>query len=202
MIININFIGKYNGYLLFIPSYYKNIIQFLSTLYIISYKNTFFATIMEVKQQNLTPNEALQKLKHYCAYQERCHKEVKEKLYSYGLYGNDLDQCISTLIEENYLNEERFAIAYAGGKMRVKQWGKVKIKYNLKQKNVSEYCIKKALASIDEELYLNNFQNQIDKKLASLKSEKNIFIKKRKVKDALQLQGYELDLIFEKLKQI
>ena len=105
-------------------------------------------------QQLLTPQQALPKAKHYCAYQERCHSEVKEKLYGFGLNKMEAEQIISKLIEENYLNEERFAILYAGGHFRTKHWGRVKIKYELKKKMVSEYCIKKALASINSADYI------------------------------------------------
>ena len=93
----------------------------------------------------LTKEQALQKIKHYCAYQERCHNEVKEKLYNLGVWKKEHDEIIATLIEENYLNEERFAIAFAGGRFRIKKWGRVKIKYELKQKQVSDYCIKKSI---------------------------------------------------------
>src|SRR6187401_2447386 len=98
-----------------------------------------------MQQKNIGTEKALQKIKHYCAYQERSHYEVKEKLYSFGLYKNEVELLLSQLVEENYLNEERYAIAFAGGKFRIKQWGRVKIKYELKQKQVSEYSIKKAL---------------------------------------------------------
>lgn len=146
-------------------------------------------------QQKLTPGQALQKIKHYCAYQERSHAEVKEKLYGFGLYKKEVEPIISTLIEENYLNEERFAIAYAGGHFRSKDWGRVKIKYQLKQKQVSEYCIKKALKAIDEEDYQKTLQRLFDLKLKSLKSEKNIFIKKRKLLDHLLQKGFETELV-------
>ncbi|HMD01110.1 MAG TPA: regulatory protein RecX, partial [Ferruginibacter sp.] len=139
---------------------------------------------MEFKKQ-LTKDQALQKLRQYCAYQERCHKEAKEKLYGYGLYKNEVEECLSQLIEESYLNEERFAIQFAGGKFRVKHWGRVKIKYELKQKQVSDYCIRKALAAIDDDDYMERMKEVFDKKLATLKSEKNIFIKKRKLQDHL-----------------
>src|SRR5690606_26754360 len=99
---------------------------------------------MPFKKQ-LTPEQALQKLKHYCAYQERSHSEVVEKLYSLGVWKREHDAIIASLIEEGYLNEERFAIAFAGGKFRMKKWGRTKIKYELKQRQVSEYSIKKAL---------------------------------------------------------
>ena len=120
-------------------------------------------------KKNLTKEQALQKLKHYCAYQERCHSEVKEKLYSLGIWKKDQDEIFATLIEENYLNEERFAIAYAGGKFRINQWGRVKIRLALKQKQVIEYCIKKALREIDEKTYRKTLEKLATKKYASLK---------------------------------
>lgn len=149
--------------------------------------------------EKFTPKQALPKIKQYCAYQERCHAEVKEKLYSFGLYKNDVEQIISQLIEENYLNEERFAIHYAGGKFRMKQWGKVKIKYALKQKQVSDYCIKKALNEIDENDYMQTLQKLAEQKLKALKSEKNIVSKKRKLQDYLLQKGYEGELVREML---
>src|SRR5882762_609956 len=103
----------------------------------------------ENRKTRLSQEQALQKAKHYCAYQERCHSEVKEKLYSFGLWKQEVETILSQLIEEGYLNEERFAIQFAGGKFRMKQWGRVKIKYELKQRQVSEYCVKKALKEID-----------------------------------------------------
>ncbi len=100
----------------------------------------------------------------------------------------------SSLIEENYLNEERFAIAYAGGKFRVKQWGRVKIKYELKQKQVSEYCIKKAMKQIDEEDYLKVLNKLAKEKYASLKSDQYL-VRKKKVMDYLMGKGFEMDLV-------
>jgi len=149
----------------------------------------------KILQQKLTPLQALPKLKQYCAYQERCHSEAKEKLYSYGIYNNDAEAIISKLIEEDYLNEERFAIHFAGGRFRIKQWGKVKIKYELRQKQVSEYCIKKALKAIDPDDYEKLLAKLAEQKLKTLKSEKNIFIKKRKLQDFLLQRGFENDLV-------
>ena len=149
---------------------------------------------MEFKQ-TLTPDQALQKAKQYCAYQERCHKEVKEKLYGYGLYKKDVELLLSQLIEDNYLNEERFAIQFAGGRFRIKHWGRVKIKYELKQKQVSEYCIKKALAAIDEKDYMKQMEKLFEQKLKTLKSEKNVFVKKRKLMDHLRMKGYESEMV-------
>ena len=146
-------------------------------------------------QKNFTPLQALPKIKHYCAYQERCHSEVKEKLYSFGMNKKEVDELLSELISDNYLNEERFAVLYAGGKFRIKQWGRVKIKYALKQKQISEYCIKKALAAIDEHDYNRTAQKLFEQKLKTLKTEKNIFIKKRKLQDHLMQKGFESDMI-------
>ncbi len=127
----------------------------------------------------LTKEQALQKLKHYCAYQERCHNDVKEKLYKLGVWKKEHDEIIAALIEENYLNEERFAIAYAGGKFRINNWGRTKIKYALKQKQVSEYCIKKALKQIEEEVYCKVLSKLAKEKYDSLKSDQYL-VRKRK----------------------
>jgi regulatory protein len=120
---------------------------------------------------------------------------VRDKLYSFGLHKNDVEEIISQLITENYLNEERFAIHFAGGKFRMKQWGKIKITQALKFKQVSDYCIRKALKEIDADEYENTFQKLVEQKLKSLKSEKNIFIKKRKIQDFLLQKGFEKDKI-------
>src|SRR3978361_2267429 len=105
-------------------------------------------------EKRLTKEEAFKKIKHYCAYQERCHSEVKDKLYGFGLKKGEVEELISDLIEENYLNEERFARLYTGGKFRVKQWGRKKIEYELKQKGVNKLNIKIALKEIGEEQYI------------------------------------------------
>lgn len=145
-------------------------------------------------KKQLTKEQALQKLKHYCAYQERCHSEVKEKLYSLGVWKKEHDEIIASLIEENYLNEERFAIAFAGGKFRVKQWGRVKIKYELKQKQVSEYSIKKAMKQIDEDEYMSVLQKLTKEKYAALKNEQYL-IRKKKTMDYLMAKGFEAELV-------
>lgn len=142
-----------------------------------------------------TPQQALPKAKNYCAYQERCHSEVKDKLFSFGLNKTEVDEMLSTLIEENYLNEERFATMYAGGHFRIKNWGRIKIKYELKKKMVSPYCIKKALETIDDTDYMKTLDKLAEQKLKTLKSEKNHFIKKKKLQDHLLMKGYESDLI-------
>lgn len=149
-------------------------------------------------KKQLTKEQALQKLKHYCAYQERCHSEVKEKLYSLGVWKKEHDELISTLIEENYLNEERYAIAFAGGKWRVKRWGRVKIKYELQQKQVSDYCIKKALKQIEEDEYQRVLKELADEKYASLKADQYM-VRYKKTLDYLTRRGFEPALIRQAL---
>src|SRR5882724_10071156 len=138
-----------------------------------------------IQRKYLTKEQTLQKLRHYCGYQERSHSEVKEKLYSLGVGKKEHDEIISTLIEENYLNEERFAIAFAGRKFRMQQWGRIKIKYELKQKQVSEYNIKNALRQIDETVYRDTLMKLYKKKWDSLKGEKNKFTKMTKTRHYL-----------------
>src|SRR5215813_12063236 len=137
-------------------------------------------------KKQLSKEQALQKLKHYCNYQERCHSEVKEKLYELGVRRTEHDEIIADLIEQKYLNEERFAIAFASGRFRMKQWGRVKIKYELKQKQVSDYSIKKALKQINEEDYLEKLKELADDKYASLKSEQYLIRRKRTIDYLLQ----------------
>jgi regulatory protein len=151
---------------------------------------------------NIGTDKALQKIKHFCAYQERNHREVKEKLYGYGLYKTQVEELLSLLIEENFLNEERYAITFSGGKFRMKGWGKNKIKYALRQQQVSEYCIRMGMNSINEEEYEKKLEQLFDQKLKTLKAEKNIFIKKRKLQDFLMQRGFETSLINKLLKDV
>jgi regulatory protein len=148
------------------------------------------------RKQQLTKEQALQKLRFYCAYQERCHMEVKEKLYSFGLRKQMVEESIAQLIEEDYLNEERFAIQFAGGKFRMKQWGRVKIKHALQQKQVSTYCINKAMKEIDEADYEKTLHKEAEQKWNSVKGPGvNLFVKMSKTTDYLLQKGYEAELV-------
>ena len=146
----------------------------------------------------LNPEQALQKLKHYCAYQERCHQEVVNKLYELGVWKKEHDGIVATLIEENYLNEERFAIQFAGGKFRIRRWGRVRIRFELKQRQVSEYCIKKALKQIDAGEYFSALQSLADEKYRLLKGE-TALLRKKKTTEYLIRKGYETALVAEVL---
>ncbi|MEI8053674.1 MAG: regulatory protein RecX [Bacteroidota bacterium] len=151
---------------------------------------------------NIGPEKAFQKIRQFCAYQERNHHEVKDKLYGYGLYKEQIETLISQLIEENFLNEERYAIAFAGGRFRIKDWGKVKIKYEMKKNQISDYCIKKALLTIKPEEYRQKLQKLFEAKLKTVRAEKNIYNKKRKLQNYLLQKGYESSLISELLQEL
>lgn len=154
-----------------------------------------------MQKKHLTKEQALQKLRQYCAYQERSHSEVQQKLWDLGVYRSEHDVIISTLIEEDYLNEERFATQFAGGKFRMKSWGRKRIYYALKEKKVSEYNIKKAMKEIDEETYEKTLQQLAEKKYASLKGEQYL-VRKKKTIDYLLQKGYEQELVGRAVKNI
>jgi len=154
-----------------------------------------------VYKKYLTKEQALQKLKQFCGYQERSHHEAVQKLWDLGIAKRDHDEIIAALIEEDYLNEERFALLFAGGKFRMKDWGKKKIVYGLKEKGVSEYNIKKALKTLDEEAYLKTLRTQAEKKYELLKSEQYL-IRRKKTADYLAQKGFESELITQVLKEI
>jgi regulatory protein len=155
-----------------------------------------------IQRKKLSPEQTFEKIKYYCAYQERSHSEVMEKLYALGMYKQQAALLLSQLIEEGYLNEERFAVQYAGGKFRMKHWGKKKIEQGLKEKQVSTYCIKKALAQIEETDYSQTLFKLAEDKWALLKSETNIFSKMKKLQDYLFQKGYEYERISQVIKNI
>lgn len=156
-----------------------------------------------IRGKQLSKEQALQKLRHYCSYQERCHAEVKEKLYSFGLYKQTVEECISQLIEENYLNEERFAIQFAGGKFRIKHWGRQKIKQTLKLKRVSDYCIRKAIQEIDEEQYSKTLSKLAAQKWRTIKGAGiTRFVKTQKTTTYLLQKGFEPELIRRAIAQM
>ncbi len=147
----------------------------------------------------LDKKTALVKAESWCAYQERSQSEVRNKLYEWGLRHDDLEEVITELIVTNFLNEERFAMAYVSGKVNIKKWGKVKIKQGLKLKKVPDRLIQKALNSIDEQKYLENLLSIAVKK-AAVMNEKDSVKLKFKLVTYLLGKGFENDLIFDVLK--
>jgi regulatory protein len=140
-------------------------------------------------------DRALEKIKHFCAYQERSHRETREKLYGFGISRQEVEELMAHLVEENYLNEERFATAFAGGRFRMKQWGRNKIRFELQQRGISQYCIKEAIAAIPEADYRQTLQKLADAKFAALRKEKNKYVKLQKLQQFLIQKGYEPALV-------
>lgn len=148
----------------------------------------------------LSKEQAIQKLRQYCGYQERSHSDVREKLFHLGVTRSWHDEIIATLVTDNYLNEERFAIQYAGGKFRINQWGREKIKQELRRKQVSDYCLKKALNQIDEKEYSEVLQKLASNKYDSLEKE-NEAARQRKTINYLLQKGYEAELVFNVVRK-
>ncbi len=148
-----------------------------------------------------TIKEGIAKGMKYCAYQERTQQQVRDKLYDLGLFGDEVEEVISYLITENFLNEERFAISYALGHFRQKKWGKIKIKQGLEQKKISNYCIKKGLNEIDSSEYDETLKELLQKKYTLLK-EKNLYIRKQKAVQYMLQKGYESDLVWSALDEV
>jgi len=146
-----------------------------------------------------TLSSALERARKYCAYQERSQQEVRDKLYDLGLHKNEVEQGIVILIEDGFLNEQRFAVAFAGGKFRVNKWGKVKIKLALKAKKVSDYCVRHALGQIspaDYEKTLNKVLSDRKKKV----TEKDPIKQKYLLAQYAIGRGYEPEMVWDALK--
>lgn len=149
-------------------------------------------------QKSYTVEEAKRKMEHYCAYQERYHDEVVLKLKSLNMIPQAIDVIVVHLLDNNYLNEERFACSFARGKFRIKHWGKRRITNELKTRNISRYNIERALKEIPEGEYLDAFHELADKQW-EITRESNIQKKKKKVMDYLLRKGYESNLVQEKI---
>ncbi len=147
----------------------------------------------------LDKKQALAKAESFCVYQERSQKEVRYKLVEWGMRGDELEEIITELIINNFLNEERFAKHYASGKFNIKHWGRIKIKQGLKLKGVPDKILQKAIYSIDEDDYLQTIEKLAVKKAESL-GENDPFKRKNKLMSYLQAKGFETDLILVVLK--
>ena len=143
-----------------------------------------------MKKVRIGKEQAIQRIRHYCAYQERAQQEVRDKLYELGMTKDEVEEIMSDLIAENFLNEERFAVQFAGGHFRIKGWGKVKIQHALQQKRVSSYNIKSGLKAIDGDAYLKTLEQLATKKWNSLKGERGLS-RMAKTYAFLQQRGFE-----------
>ncbi|SHL29817.1 regulatory protein RecX [Flavobacterium saccharophilum] len=148
-----------------------------------------------------TPKEALVKLEHFCAYQERCHAEVVTKLYSLKMTADEIDSIVVQLIEGNFLNETRFACSFARGKHRMKSWGKIRITNELKARQISSTNITLALKEISANEYETTFNNLAERCWDGIQ-EKNILKKRKKFCDYLLRRGYESHFVYEKAKEM
>lgn len=145
--------------------------------------------------------EATRKLESYCAYQDRCHKEVISKLKEMGMIPAAIDEILGHLIKENFLNEERFARSFARGKFNIKKWGKNRIVNELKQRDITKYNINLALKELDETDYLEALEQLAEKRVGQL-TETNVFKKRKKLADYLLYRGWESPLVYELTKRL
>ncbi|UXX80931.1 RecX family transcriptional regulator [Reichenbachiella carrageenanivorans] len=153
------------------------------------------------KTKRHTPKEAKLKAANFCAYQERSQKEVRNKLYELGLYPDEVEDVLTDLITDNFVNEERFAKAYVGGKFRVKKWGRKKIMIGLAPHKLSTYCIKKGMAEIEDDDYIQTLEALVQKKSDAI-HEPDLFKKRNKVASYAMYKGFESDLVWDVVKRL
>jgi regulatory protein len=154
-----------------------------------------------VTMKILTPGEAKEKIQWYCTYQERSHQEVRNKLYELGLYRKDVDEIISDLITDGFLNEERFAKAFAGGKFRTKKWGRIKISHALEAKGVSQSCIRIGLKEIEEASYVASLRELLTQKSQSLEKN-NVYVLRDRLSKYLIYKGYEPEIVWKEINEL
>jgi regulatory protein len=155
---------------------------------------------MEKSKKFISGTEAYSKITKWCAYQERAQQEVRDKLYDFGLHKEEVEQLLTRIISEGFVNEERFAISFANGKLNQLGWGRVKIRYALKAKKVSDYCIKKAISSLDENKYIQILEDAFHKR-NKMEKEKHPLKRKYKLMSYLASRGFEQDLIATIIKE-
>lgn len=149
----------------------------------------------------LTQTQALIRLQKYCAYQDRCHSEVRSKIMELGVFGEDLENIIVLLIGDNFLNEERFARSYARGKFRIKKWGRVRIRQELRRRKISPYCIKKAMLELEEFDYDQKLVDLLEKKDRTLR-ESDMWKRRGKLAQHAIRKGFETGLVWETVKRL
>ncbi|MBE9488931.1 MAG: RecX family transcriptional regulator [Bacteroidetes bacterium] len=152
-------------------------------------------------RKTYTVDEALLKLQNYCAYQERCHQEVRQKLKGMHMIPDAIDNIIVYLLEYNFLNEERFARTFVSGKFKIKKWGKYRLALELKKKDISKHNINLAISQITSTEYIEVF-NELAEKKARMILEKDKWKKKKKLIDYLLYRGWESHLVYEKVNEL
>jgi len=154
------------------------------------------------ENKTYTVDEAKRRLERYCAYQERCHKEVRQKLYEMRMIPLAIEEIIDHLLRHNFLNETRFAQTFARGKFRTKKWGRNRIVNELKMRQISKFNIKIALKEIPDSEYYKTFEALAEKRMQQLSSEKNLQKKRKKLADYLFYRGWEPELVYAKINEI
>ena len=151
----------------------------------------------------ISREEALRRMQRYCAYQDRCHLETRRKLLDLGVYGQDLEEILLALIEEKFLDEERFARSFARGKFQIKGWGRIRITSELKQRQISPYCLRKAMEEIDPEGYLQKLEQQLRTRAEQYNNgSSNAFETRQHLAQYAIRKGYEPEIVWETLKKI
>jgi len=153
------------------------------------------------KKKSFTVDEIKRKLENYCVYQDRCHKEVEQKMWDYHLIPEAKEMILLSLMKDDFLNEERFAKSFARGKFRIKNWGKQRIVNALKFKDISAFTIKTALKEIDEVAYIETIYRITENRNEVIK-ETNIYKRKKKLIDFLMRKGFESDLIYKTVNEV
>ncbi|MEZ5048238.1 MAG: regulatory protein RecX [Saprospiraceae bacterium] len=156
---------------------------------------------MNKKNHHYSKEQVLEKLKKYCAYQERSHHDVRYKILEYKIYGQDLEEIITALIQEDFLNEERYAMAYARGKFNQNEWGRIKILQGLKSKHISDYCVRQAMKAIDPDDYLQSAKKIAEKRIKQ-KSLPTLFERRTDAIRYLTSRGYEYEIIEQVLAEV
>lgn len=154
-----------------------------------------------LSKKSYTVDEALKRMERYCSYQERCHKEVIQKLRDMSMIPEAIDHIVVTLMQDNFLNEERYAKAFVSGKFRIKKWGKYRLTRELKQKDIGKTLITMALKTITDQEYMATFHSLAEKRAESIKGA-DVFKKRKKLADYLLYRGWESHLVYDKVNEL
>lgn len=157
---------------------------------------------MQYSQKAFSIEEARKRMERYCSYQERSHQEVLQKLKDMRMIPEATDLIMAQLIEKGYLNEERFAKAFCQGKFSAKSWGRNRIRYELRKRNVSKYNINSALKELEAGEYLDKFNKLAERRWSQLSGEANLQRRKKKLADYLLYRGWESDLVYDKAAEL
>ncbi|NJC26788.1 regulatory protein RecX [Neolewinella antarctica] len=149
-----------------------------------------------------TRDQALEALQHFCAYQDRCHKEARQKLRELHCFGHEAEEVICDLIAEKYLDDERFARSFARGKFKIKRWGRMKITRELRQRDISAYCIKKGLSEIEPEAYQETMEKELLRREKIATRGLHPYLKRKKLADYMFQRGYESYLTWEAINRL